>query len=208
MDIVVYGASGFGQQVMFWVEDAAAEEGWNVLGFLDDDDSAHGSERTGHEVLGGREWLEQRDDRPAVVIGIADPGVKRTVAAALEPLRVEYPTVVHPSVVRAGHNRFGDGSLIGAGSVVSVNVELGRLVTVNHSCTLAHDARLGDYCTVLPGANVSGRVVLEPAVTVGTNAAIVQDVTVGEGTTIGAGSTVLEDLPPNVTAVGTPAKPL
>jgi serine acetyltransferase len=45
-------------------------------------------------------------------------------------------------------------------------------------------------------------------VTVGTNAAIVQDVTVGEGTTIGAGATVLEDLPANVTAVGTPARPI
>lgn len=208
MDIVVYGASGFGQQVMFWVDDAAAEEGWNVLGFLDDDGSAHGSERTGHEVLGGKEWLEQRDARPAIVIGIADPGVKRQISEALAPSGVEFPTVVHPSVVRAGHNRLGEGCLVGAGSVISVNVELGRFVTVNHSCTLAHDVRVGDHCTVLPGSNVSGRVVLEAGVTVGTNAAIVQDVTVGEGTTIGAGATVLEDLPGGVTAVGTPARPL
>jgi sugar O-acyltransferase (sialic acid O-acetyltransferase NeuD family) len=209
MDLVVYGASGFGQQVMFWVEDAAAEESWNVLGFLDDDTDALGSERGGHEVLGGRQWLEARAGPPlGVVVAIADPAVKGRIAESLAPLGVSFPVVVHPSVVRARHNTIGDGSIVGAGNVISVNVELGQLVTINHSCTLAHDVGIGDYSTVLPGSNVSGRVVIEPRVTVGTNSAIVQDLTIGEGTTIGAGATVLEDLPPNVTAVGTPARPI
>jgi sugar O-acyltransferase (sialic acid O-acetyltransferase NeuD family) len=191
MDVVVYGASGFGQQVMFWVEDAATEESWNVLGFLDDDDTVLGSERAGYEVLGGRQWLEAREGaRPGVVVGIADPAVKSRIAESLEPLGIGFPTVVHPSVVRARDNRFADGCVVGAGNVISVNVELGELVTVNHSCTIAHDARIGDYATILPGSNLSGRVAIEPRVTVGTNAAIVQDV------------------PPGVTAVGTPARPI
>ena len=36
-DLIVYGASGFGQQVMFWVEEAnEAVPRFSILGFVDD----------------------------------------------------------------------------------------------------------------------------------------------------------------------------
>ena len=49
-------------------------------------------------------------------------------------------------------------------------------------------------------------VVLEDEVTIGTGAAIIQGVTVGAGSMIGAGAGVVRNVPPGVTAVGTPAK--
>ncbi|HYH59205.1 MAG TPA: acetyltransferase [Thermoleophilaceae bacterium] len=209
--VVVYGASGFGQQVMFWVQDACSErERWAVEGFVDDDPEAHGSSRTNLPVLGGFEWVERAatDGSLAVVLGIAAPPVKRLLAERLRPLGVAFPPIVHPSAVASHHVTLGEGALVGAGSILSTNTVIGDFVTVNHACTIAHDVHLGAYSTVLPGSNVSGNVVLGEGVTLGTNCAVIQGVRVGEETTVGAGATVIRDLPPRCTAVGTPAAPV
>lgn len=209
-DLVVYGASGFGQQVMFWTEDAnAAEPRFRILGFVDDDPNAHGELRTEHRVLGGGDWLAERAGSGvvAVVLGLAGPDVKQRVVAALTDLAIEFPAVLHPTAVVSRHATVRRGATVGPGNVASVNVEIGEFATVNTACTLGHDARIGAFATVLPGVNVSGHVSVGEGVSVGTGAAIVQGVTIGAGTTVGAGATVVDDLPAGCVAVGTPARP-
>ena len=210
-ELVVYGASGFGQQVMFWVEDAnAAEPRFRIRGFVDDDPSAHGDERTGHAVLGGGDWLRARAESApvAVVLGLASPAVKRQLVRELPVVGIDFPSVVHPSAVVARHAVIERGALVAPGCVASVNVRVGEFALVNSACTLGHDAQVGAYAALLPGVNVSGGALLGEGVTVGTGAALVQGVEVGEGATIGAGATVVGDLPAGCTAVGTPARPL
>ena len=209
-DLVVYGASGFGQQVMFWIEDAnRADRRFEVLGFVDDDPATHGERRTDQPVLGGRDWLVRRaaEGPLAVALGLAGPAVKEQVVEGLAELELEFPAIVHPSAVVSRHAVLGRGALVGPGNVLSVNVHLEAFVTVNTACTLGHDARVGRYATLLPGANVSGHVVLADGVSVGTGAAIVQGVRIGAAATVGAGATVVGDLPAGCVAVGTPARP-
>jgi len=40
---------------------------------------------------------------------------------------------------------------------------------------------------------------------IGSGASIIPDMTIGRNSTIGAGAVVIEDIPPEVTAVGVPA---
>ena len=209
-ELIVYGASGFGQQVMFWVEDAnAANPRFEILGFVDDDAGSHGETRTGHPVLGGRQWLVDRAGSGplAVVLGLAGPAVKRRVVEGLAGLELEFPAIVHPSAIVSRHTAVARGVTVGPGNVASVNVAIGEFATVNTSCTLGHDARLGRYATLLPGVNVSGHVEVGEGTSVGTGAAIVQNVAIGAESTVGAGATVVRDLPAGCVAVGTPARP-
>ena len=209
-ELIVYGASGFGQQVMFWVEDAnAADPRFEVLGFVDDDGRSHAEVRTGHPVLGGRQWLVDRasSGTVAVVLGLAGPSVKRQIVDGLDGVDVDFPSIVHPSAVVSRHAALGRGATVGPGNVVSVNVDIGEFATVNTACTLGHDAGVGRFATLLPGVNVSGQVAVGEGTSVGTGAAIVQNVTIGAEVTIGAGATVVGDLPPGCVAVGTPARP-
>jgi sugar O-acyltransferase (sialic acid O-acetyltransferase NeuD family) len=211
LEIVVYGASGFGQQVMFWLEDAAAGRAdWHVAGFLDDDPTAHGDVRTGHPVLGGGEWLAAHGagEAVAVVLGIAVPAVKERLAERATDAGARLLTVVHPTAVLSRHATVGEGSVVGPFNVLSTNVAVGRCVTVNTACTLGHDVAVDDYAALLPGCNLSGHVHIGRAATIGTNAAVVQHVSVGAGATLGAGSTALRDVPGGATAVGTPARVL
>jgi sugar O-acyltransferase (sialic acid O-acetyltransferase NeuD family) len=211
LEIVVYGASGFGRQVMFWLEDAAAgRDDWRVAGFLDDDPAAHGDVRTGHPVLGGGEWIEGRGGGApvAVVLGIAVPAVKERLAARASGAGARLLTVIHPTAVLSRHATVGEGSVVGPFNVLSTDVVVGRCATVNTACTLGHDVTVGDFAALLPGCNLSGHVDIGPGATIGTNAAVVQHVSVGAGATLGAGSTALGDVPAGATAVGTPARVL
>jgi len=209
-ELVVYGASGFGQQVMFWVEDAVeAGARFEVAGYVDDDPAAHGAVRSGYPVLGDRGWLRRRaaEREIAVVLGLAGPAVKERIVAGLSETAIEFPTVAHPSAVVSRHASLGHGVVVGPGNVVSVGVRLDEFATVNTACTIGHDARVDAYATLLPGVNVSGAVSVGRGVSVGTGAAIIQGVTIGPGATVGAGATVVSDLPGGCVAVGTPARP-
>jgi sugar O-acyltransferase (sialic acid O-acetyltransferase NeuD family) len=213
-ELVVYGASGFGQQVMFWVEDAVAENPRYVLsGYVDDDPATHGEVRSGYPVNGGREWLidraEERNEAGeavAVVLSFGFPDVKRAVHARLADALVEYPVIVHPSAVISRHASLARGVVVGPGSIVGVQVRLDELAMVATNCTVGHEASLGRYSTLLPGVNVSGRATIGEATSVGTGTAITQGVEIGAGVTGGAGATVVDDLPDGCVAVGTPAR--
>jgi sugar O-acyltransferase (sialic acid O-acetyltransferase NeuD family) len=207
-DIVIIGASGFGKEVAFLIEDINRAGGdYRLLGFLDDAESKWGSTCLDIPVLGALDWLRERADVCAVV-GIGDPDVRSRIVARLDDMGIACPTLIHPSVVSHASNRFGDGAVVCAGNVLTVEICVGRHVHLNLCNTVGHGAVLGDFSTVYPGVNISGDVTLGERVSLGTGGQVLQGVTVGPGTFVGAGATVTRDLPGGVIAVGTPAKPI
>lgn len=207
-DIVIVGASGFGKEVAFLIEDIVARSAtWRIAGFLDDNAAKHGSECVGYPVLGGTDWLQGHRD-VACAVGVGDPRVRRRIVRRIEGWGIEFPCLVHPSVVMHRTVEMKDGVIICAGNILTVEISLGRHVHLNLSNTVGHGAALGDFCTVYPGVNISGDVTLGPGVSMGTGSEIIQGLRVGAGTVVGAGATVVRDLPGDVVAVGSPAKPI
>ena len=204
-DIVIVGAGGFGREIAWLIEDInEVNHEWNIVGFVDDDESLFGTKLNDYKVVGNIEWLNQQE--LYVVIAIGDPLTKKIIADRIHLSKNNYPTLIHPSVIRSNLVNIGDGTMICAGSILTVNIDIGRHVIVNLDCTIGHDAILGDYTTVLPSVNVSGFVKTGECVNIGTGTAIIQGVSIGENTVVGAGAVVVKDLPANCTAVGAPAK--
>lgn len=206
-DIVIIGAGGFGREVAWLIEDINKKnKEWNLIGFVDDNESIQGTEINGYEVVGNVEWLRKQELH--VVNAIGDPIVKKIVMERLKASKNIYPVLIHPSVIYSDKVSFGEGSIVCAGNIITANIEIGNHVIINLDCTIGHDAVLGHYTTVLPSVNVSGFVRTEECVSIGTGSAIIQGVTIGANTIIGAGSVVVKNLPSNCTAVGSPAKPI
>lgn len=206
-DIVIIGAGGFGREVAWLIEDInKANKEWNIIGFVDDNERIQGTDVNGYLVIGTIEWLTKRS--LYVVNAIGDPIVKRKVMDRLEGSSNQYPVLIHPSVIYSETVSFGEGSIVCAGNIITVNIEIGKHVTINVDCTIGHDVVIGDYSTLLPSVNVSGYVKMEECVNVGTGTAIIQGLSIGKNTVVGAGSVVIKDLPENCTAVGAPAKPI
>ena len=206
-DIVIIGAGGFGREVAWLIEDInKVNNEWNIVGFVDDNKSIQGTEINGYKVVGDIDWLEKQE--VFVVNAIGNPVIKKKVMDKLDGSKNKYPVLIHPSVICSDRVSFGEGSIICAGNIITVNVEIGKHVIINLDCTIGHDANIGDYSTVLPSVNVSGLVKTEECVSVGTGSAVIQGVNIGRNTVVGAGAVVVKDLPANCTAVGSPAKPI
>lgn len=205
--IVIVGAGGFGREVLDVVEAVNDREGrWEFLGFIDDghvDDALLA--RRGTHRIGDSAALA--DLGAAYVLGIASPVARRALDEHCTAVGLEAAVLTHPQATLGGDNTFGEGLVMTAHAVVTTNVRLGRHVHLNLGATVGHDCVIGSYVTINPGANISGNVVLGDGVTIGTGAAVIQGRTIGAGTTVGAGAVVVTDLPPDVVAVGVPARP-
>lgn len=206
-DIVIVGAGGFGREVAWLIEDINKEnKEWNIIGFVDDNESIQNSKINGYNVVGNIDWL--REQELYVVSAIGDPLIKKELIKKLDNSKNSYPVLIHPSVIYSDRINFGEGTIICASTILTVDVEIGKHVIINLDCTIGHDAKINDFSTILPSVNVSGFTRISECVSVGTGTAIIQGVSIGENTVVGAGATVVKDLPANCTAVGSPARPI
>ncbi len=205
-DLVLFGTGGLAREVLQVALDAnEAGPRWNVLGFLDDDAEMHG--RTVHDlpVLGGAEWALEHPGT-AVVVAIGGTSARRRIVRRLAGAR--FATLVHPRSWLGRRVQVGEGSIVCAGTAITTDIVLGQHVILNLNCTVGHDSWLGDFVTAAPTVNISGNVIVGEGCDLGTGSTIIQGVEIGEWSVLGAGATVVRSLPKNVTAVGSPAKPI
>lgn len=206
-EIVIYGAGGLGREVAQMLEDLnALEPRWSVLGFLSDDPALQGTRSGDLPVIGSSEWVRTRTQPISVVVAVGSPALKHRLVQRVRCPLTAFPTIVHPSVTMGGRVSLGEGTVVGAGAVFTVDIRVGAFVTVGIGCTISHDDVLCDYATLAPGVNVSGAVTVGEGTDVGTGSQVIQGISIGEWSIVGAGAVVCRDLPANVTAVGVPAK--
>lgn len=206
--IAIFGAGGFGREVQMLIEQINKDKiRYNFIGFFDDG-VEKGTIINGFPVLGGIYELNDFLSELYVVFAIGTPKIKRKIISKINNLNIKYPILVHPNVL-CGANDFleiGEGSIICAGTIITVNISIGKHVILNLGCTVGHDTFLGNYSSFMPSVNISGEVQIGEAVYCGTGAKIINQIKIGENTIIGAGAVVSKDLPANCTAVGVPAK--
>ncbi|AIQ31986.1 transferase [Paenibacillus sp. FSL P4-0081] len=209
-DLVLIGAGGFGREVAWLVSNInRVKETWNLIGFIDNNSALKGETINGIPVLGGVEWFGTREANISVVSTIGNAKTRRKSISELSRFSyINYVTLIDPSVVMSEWVDIGEGSIICAGSILTVNITLGTHVIVNLDCTIGHDAVIGDYSTLYPSVNLSGNTLVNNNVELGTGSQVIQGITIEEGTIVGAGAVVVRDLPANCTAVGSPAKPI
>jgi len=203
-NLVIIGAGGFGREVAWLVERInRINPTWNLIGFIDDDEKLHGNIIGGYPVLGDYKWFNNHSDEVYAVCAIGSPKTRRKIIQRLE--QVKFATIIDPDVIMSDRVKIGEGSIICAGTIITVDIKIGSHVIINLDCTVGHDAVLKDFVTLYPSVNISGNTVLEECVEMGTGSQIIQGLKVGEGTIVGAGAVVVKELPRGCTAVGSPA---
>jgi len=205
--LVIVGAGGLGRGVAALVEAAHTETpSWHLRGFVDDNEELLGSSVMGYPVLGNTDWLSRQQDI-YFTIAIGDGTHRKRVAEHLHQPDPFPAVVTHPSTSSHRTNQIGAGTIVRAETAMAVNLQIGTHVVINMGCTLGHDSVIDAFATLHPGTHISGGVHLEHGVSMGTGSVVLPEVTIGQNTTVGAGAVVTEDLPPNCTAVGVPARP-
>ncbi len=205
-DLIIIGASGFGREVAWLVERInAVESTWNLLGFIDDNVDIQNQEVGGYAVLGTCECVANYPDAYFVcAIGAAQ--VRKTVIERLG--KVNYATLIDPSVMISNRVSIGEGTIICAGTILTVDIQIGKHVIINLDCTVGHDAVIHDYVTLYPSVNISGITDIGECSEMGTGSQLIQKINVGPRSIVGAGAVVVKSIVGCSTYVGIPCKKL
>ncbi|TAE72762.1 MAG: acetyltransferase [Bacteroidetes bacterium] len=181
-----------------------------VYGFLDDDKTKYDKEIDSIAVLGSPD-----DDGFLKLIG-----KKCDVFVASDDSKYKYKTIemlnerrkVMPVNAIHSKNHLSSTLVLGFGNLLNSGVNIGTFVTIgNHNifhtnAIIEAQATIGSFVQIGAGSIIGTNVIIEDNVFIGSGATIVSGVKIGAGARIGAGSVVVENVKPNATLFGNPAK--
>lgn len=206
-NIGIYGASGFAREVAWLLSYPDEISSFRVVAYIEDG-TAEGRDIRGVPILLWEQFTARHPDA-AVAIAIGDPKTREKLAAKCAGAR--FPRLVHPAVEMSSFVQIDEGTIICTGSILTVDIEIGRHVHINLDCTVGHDVRIGDFTTISPGVHVSGNVHIGRGVYIGTGANIIngtptKPLVIGDGAVIGAGACITKDCEPRCLYAGVPAE--
>ncbi len=123
------------------------------------------------------------------------------------PKETTYFTFIHPTALILDNNiKIGEGSFIGAYSILTTNIKIGKHVLLNRANHIGHDSKIGDYFSAMPGSIVSGNVNIYDGVYLGTNSSVREKISIHSLVTVGMNSCVITNIENPGIYAGTPAK--
>lgn len=201
--IGVYGAGGFGREVLPMVRDQYIGAAYALI----DDARADG-----RKVISFDSFLESPADAKSMVFAVADSAVRRRlVEKCLDAGLTDFPRLrAHPSVI-LDNVEIGQGAILCPFTTLTSDIRIGAFFHANAYSYVMHDCVIGDYVTFAPAVKCNGNIVIEDHVYVGAGAVIKQGLPgrplrIGHGAVIGMGAVVTKDVPPGATMVGNPAR--
>lgn len=200
----IYGAGGLGKEVLTIIEAINHyKPTYDFIGFFDDDIECT-------DAVGKLEDLNAFKERLEVVVAIGNPSTKCKMVSSIKNPRISYANLIHPSVIVGDRDRveLANGVVIGAGTILTLDIKLSDHVLINLNCTIGHDVKIGTYSSIMPGVNIAGNVQIEDKCLIGSGSNIINDARICSGAIVGSGAVVTTDVDAYSTVVGVPAKPL
>ena len=178
MKKALIGNGGHAREVM-------AQMGLNLICFVDDKYIKHGDKTIPLSLFNPEEY--------AVMVAIADPRVRYNIVQKL-PEKTKYFTFIHPTTLIMNDVEIGEGSFVGAYSILTTNIKIGKHSILNRNNHIGHDCVIGDYFSAMPGSIVSGNVTIQDFVYLGTNSSIKEKLTIHSSTTIGLNTGIVKNI--------------
>ena len=206
----IYGASGFGREVLPVARDMFSAITGTRLVFVDDSATEHNI--NGCDVLTFDAFVSEPGVK-SINCAVADSGVRRTLVQKCIFAELAFFSICASEAVVMDQVAIGTGSILQPHVTLTSNIRIGQHFHANIYSYVAHDCIIGDFVTFAPRVSCNGNVVIEDDVYVGTGAILKQGrpgkpLVIGHGAIIGMGAVVTKDVAPGTTVIGNPARPM
>ena len=138
------------------------------------------------------------------MVAVADSKDRYNIIQRL-PKETQFFTFIHPTALLMEDVEIGEGSFIGAYSILTTNIKIGKYAILNRGNHIGHDCIIGNYFSAMPGSIVSGNVTIYDCVYMGNNSSIREKLSIHSFSTIGMNSAVVKHIEIPGTYVGCPA---
>ena len=210
----IFGASGCGRGVLPLVRQqlqAALAAGDADLVFVDDQPPA--PVVNGQQVLTYAQWLSEPASSRHMNVAIANSQVRQKLVQRCMANGVQFFEARATNVVQLDDVQLGEGAILCPFVTLTSNIRIGQHLHANIYSYVEHDCVVGDFVTFAPSVMCNGNVHIEDHAYIGTGAVIKHGVpgaplVIGRGAVVGMGAVVTKSVPPGVTVVGNPARPL
>lgn len=207
--IGVYGASGFGKEVMPLTRQQYPTLAKENFVFIDDGQA--GSALNGYPVFSYADFVNAEYTNKAVTIAIANSQVREKLVERLNQDNIQHLAIHASNTVILDEVEIGEGSLLCPFTCLTSNIKIGKFFHANIYSYIAHDCVIGDYVTFAPGVKCNGNIHIQDHAYIGTGAVIKQGtpdkpLVIGKGAIVGMGAVVTKSVPAGVTVVGNPAR--
>lgn len=204
----IIGAGGFAKEVYFLLSEVYGRDDNHFVAFIDREAGIIKLNNNLLQVINETDFFKSIGDAPADIelyLGIGSPHLIKKITYQFENFK--FPNLVHPSCIAHFDSiEIGNGNIITAGCIFTVNIEIGSYNIFNTNVCVGHDTRIGSYNVFLPRTQVSGCVKIGNANMFGMNSSILQGKTVGNENAFGAYSFVMRNVQDNLKYFGIPAQ--
>lgn len=206
-NIVLYGAGGLAKEIAQLIEDInSITPQWNILGYIDDVKGDCGEVINGYKILGTYSIMKDMDRGTNVILAVGDPAVKRKIYGNVLKYDPVFPVLIHPTAIVASTAALGEGAVVCAQTIVSVNAKIGRHVLLNAKSFIAHDVVIHDYCSCFINSIVNGSVTIGESAVIGSNSVILEKKAIGDRAKVGMGAVVMFDVEKDSIVMSRPSK--
>lgn len=202
--LYIFGAGGFGREVA-WLAEEIYGAGLAIEFVIDADQAGNLNSRLPVRVFD--DLAVEPNDRYVVAVG--SPAARQKIVERCHKKGLQEAILVHPKVEASRYVNYGRGSIVCAGVIATVDIDIGEHVHVNIDCTIGHDVRFGSFSTLSPGVHVSGNVTIGTRVFIGTGATIIngsagRPLIIGNDAVIAAGACVTGPVEDGALIAGVP----
>ena len=148
-NIVIVGASGFGREVAWLIENS---DKWNVKGFVDDNEDLEHKSVNDYPVLGTIDFLLNVNEKTNVVVAIGNPRIRKKIVERLQINKnISFPNIfdkdvqfhdyitVYPGVNISGNVRINDCVEIGTGTKIIQGKEIVKETVIGAGSVVVKD---------------------------------------------------------------------
>ena len=208
--VLIYGIGQTGNMVASILE---LQDDVEIVGFVDDDESAWEDTLRGYKILGGRDVVRRGEGFDAVAVAVGQVEPRRKLAEWIRDQSIPQQRAIHPSALIPRDSKIGEGTIVGAGTTMYVNPIVGRNVFIGPHIVVSHDSVVGDYALLSVGSVIGARVDVAAGAFIGAGATVMPPgwgvdarLKVGEDAIVGVGAVVIRDVEPRAIVAGVPAK--